>query len=86
MDDLEEDMSMDGVEVEIKSPASAVSPGKANISHIIALKTIAGRWKKKAVKAKDLNLAFSDSPQVGKFIESLFAWNCLHYKVTIVLF
>ena len=60
-DDEEDDMSMDGVEVEIKSPI--VSPGLGNLGKVLALKNIAGKWKKKAgVKKKDLNLAFSDTP------------------------
>ena len=59
----EDNMDMDDVEVEVKSPLSPVSPF-GQFSKILAVKTLAVKWRKKAVKKNHLNMAFSDSPHL----------------------
>lgn len=60
LDDADE-MEMDGVDVEVRSP---LSPGLGNLSKVLAVKSMATKWRKKVIKKNDLNMAFSDSPHV----------------------
>ena len=61
LQDYDDNMDMDDVEVEVKSP---LSPGLGHFSRVLAIKSMAVKWRKKAVKKNDLNIAFSDSPHV----------------------
>ena len=56
-----DNMDMDDVEVEVRSP---LSPALGQFSKILAVKTLAVKWRKKAIKKNHLNMAFSDSPHV----------------------
>ena len=59
MDSIE-DMDMD-VEVEVAAPTLKIGGGLVNV---LKLRSMASKWKVKAIKKNDLNMAFSDSPEL----------------------